>query len=195
MLGNRINYARQAFGGQQGAQGIPGVAAQQGQAGPSSVSSVPTFNQAGYQKANARYIAGSFIAGQHNPFDIGPKGADIGPNPLFSKGALTTTAPNVADYQGTKTIMAAQSGLQRLAGGTQLHAHPAITSLAANKLPKASPSSMEACRGVDRSGARVRAEAWLAGFGDERLQTLAQQTQIYTQVSVLPRSLARRTMR
>lgn len=134
----QYGYARQVvseakrLGGQLSGTGALGRPSVQGLGAPpaqqqQSLSQiVPTFDQAGYNKANARYIAGSFISGQKNPFDIGPKGADLGPNPLFSPGGLTTTAPNAADFQGTKTIQLAQSSLQRLAGGSVLNAHPQL---------------------------------------------------------------------
>lgn len=179
MLANRVNYARQALGGAgataQTLPSLPGVSAPQ-----TSSQTVPTFNQQAYNRANARYIAGSFLSGEKNPFDIGPKGADLGPNPVFSQGGLTTTAPNVADYQGTKVIQAAQAGLQKLAGGTQLHAHPAITASATSSLPK----------GITQFDGKPVA-AWIApvlayaqkhgwqGSVTSGYRTLAQQTQIY----------------
>lgn len=168
------------FQGSQAASALPTSPQMPSQPMGVQSTTVPTFNQAAYNKANARYIAGSFLSGQHNPFDIGPKGADLGPNPVFSQGGLTTTAPNAADYQGTKVIQAAQAGLQKLAGGTQLHAHPAITAAATSSLPK----------GITQFDGKPVA-AWIApvlayaqkhgwqGSVTSGYRTLAQQTQIY----------------
>lgn len=86
---------------------------------------VPTFDQAGYNAAKTRYIAGSFLKGQStsaNPYNT--KGSSLDSSPLFAKGLLTTTAPNVASYQGTKTIQTATGALQGIAGTglTNIHA-------------------------------------------------------------------------
>lgn len=88
------------------------------QAQPASTQTVPTFDQKGFDQAQARYIAGRLVSqtDSSSPWDIGPKGADIGPNPLLSTGLLTTTAPNPADFQGTKTIQDATGKLQQIAG-------------------------------------------------------------------------------
>jgi hypothetical protein len=130
MLGNRIGYAQQALGDK--SSSTAGTLPQS--PGSSSVT-VPTFDQAGYNKANSRYIAGSFLnQSSSSPWDIGPKGANIGPNPLLSTGLLTTKAPNVADFQGTKTLQQAQSKLQQAAGSTVLTAHQGLQSLPAGSI-------------------------------------------------------------
>jgi hypothetical protein len=166
MLGNRINYARQALGAApRGALPAgPGIAPQS--AGPRSVTArVPTFDQAGYQKANARYIAGSFLAGEKNPFDIGPKGADTGPNPLFAQGALTTTAPNIQDFQGTKTVhlAAATGALQKMAGTSLVNTHPGAKGYV-NPIPGAVIGRTD--MGVD---ANLKVGAPIRAIGDSRV--------------------------
>jgi len=93
---------------------------------------VPTFDQAGYRRAQAQYLLGQIVSQQgKNPWDIGPKGAvSSGPNPLIASGVATTQAPNVADFQGqkTQTYKVAQNTLQVLAGQTPLNSHGALTS-------------------------------------------------------------------
>lgn len=116
--------------------GIPGGT-------PGGVTSLPVtvqgFNQAGYDAARAKYIAGSFVSKNASPFDFGPKGANIGPNPLFGAGLLTTKAPNPANYvtQQTKYLQLAHASLQGLAG-TGLNLHPALRAgtVAGGFLPK-----------------------------------------------------------
>jgi Peptidase family M23 len=91
-----------------------------------SSQTVPTFNQAGYDQAKSRAVAGSFVSsnsGASNPYNFGPKGADLGPNPLFTSGALTTTPPNPADFQGTKTLTTATQKLQQVAGQSLVNVH------------------------------------------------------------------------
>jgi hypothetical protein len=83
---------------------------------------VQAFDKAGYQQAQRRFIAGSYLSKATNPFQIGPK-ANLGPNPLFTSGLLTTKAPNRNDY------ISAQTKLQRLAGGQPLTAHPQLQQL------------------------------------------------------------------
>lgn len=138
MLGNRINYARQALGSSpQGLSALPTspqTASQQ-----TTSTQIPTFNQAGFQKATKAFVAGNFLSHQAGPYDTGGSGS----NPLFSSGLLTTTAPNPQDFQGTKTVQVAQSNLQRLAGGNVLNAHPqlqaagkGLSNIAGGFLPK-----------------------------------------------------------
>ena len=124
---------------------------------------VPTFNQAGYQQAKARYIAGSFLAEQHNPFDIGPKGASTGSNPLLGPGLLTTKAPNISDFQGTKTIQLATGALQQVAGMGLVNTHSGAQGYV-NPIPGAVLGRTD--MGVDatlKPGAPIRA------IGDSRV--------------------------
>lgn len=125
MLGNRINYARQALGQPAGQVSLPGAASGLPRASqPSLESIVSTFDQQGFNEAKGRYIVGQFLAHEQNPFDMGPKGANLGGNPLLESGVLPSTPPNPADFQGVKAVQAAQNGLQQLAGGTSLKVHP-----------------------------------------------------------------------
>jgi len=125
MLGNRIRYAQQALGAKpQGGLGASfQTAVPQGTAAPQGSTSmqVPTFDQAGFNQAQDRYIAGTALS-KGNAFDVGPKGANLGPNPL--SGLLTTKAPNPQDFQGTKTIQQATGALQKLAGTSLVNVHP-----------------------------------------------------------------------
>ena len=88
--------------------------------------SVTTFDQAAFDRAQKAAIAGQFLAssrGAVSMFDLGPKSSDVPAGlSLFGPGLLTTTMPNRADY--TKTTAAAQTGLQALAGDTNLSTHP-----------------------------------------------------------------------
>ena len=95
---------------------------------PTSFKQVTTqgFDQAAFDAAKAKSIAGSYIADTraNNPYAIGPKipGFSQGEasNPLFTTGALTTAPPNPADYQ------TAQTNLQKIAGkSVTLNQHPA----------------------------------------------------------------------
>lgn len=91
---------------------------------PSLSLTEPTFDQAGYNQALAKYKAGSFLASQSkssNPY--ADKGPSLGPNPLFGAGLLTTQAPNAANYQGTKQVKLAQNQVQILSK-SPLVVHP-----------------------------------------------------------------------
>lgn len=192
MLGNRINYARQALGGKSaggggGGGGLGGAFSQTGAfaqpQGPRSISTtVPTFDQTGFNDAKARYIAGSFVS-KASPWNVGPQGANLGPNPLLSSGVLTRKAPDPADFQGTKTIrqslQGAQAVLQKIAGETPLKTHPGAV-IPALKMPK----------GVAQYGGKPVA-AWIApilayarqhgwrGTVTSGYRSLGQQTAIY----------------
>ena len=100
--------------------GVPGL----NQAIPSTTQ---TFNQAGFQKAQDRYIAGQALK-QLDSGGVGVPGTSSGfdqslgggSDPLFSSGLLPTKAPNPQDY------IHAQTSLQTLAGPTVLRAHPVV---------------------------------------------------------------------
>lgn len=181
MLANRVNYARQALGGAgAAAQTLPSLP--NASAPQTSSQTVPTFNQQAYNKANARYIAGSFLSGQKNPFDIGPKGADLGPNPVFSQGGLTTTAPNVADYQGTKTIHLATGALQQMAGTSLVNVHPGAKGYV-NPIPGAVIGRTD--MGVD---ANLKVGAPIRAIGDSKVVGISPnwfQGQPYVQLQLL----------
>jgi murein DD-endopeptidase MepM/ murein hydrolase activator NlpD len=80
---------------------------------------VPTFNQAGFDQAQARSIAGNYLAqsAKNNPYKTASSSSLIAP------GLLTTKAPNPADFQGSKTIQTATHVLQQLAGAPLQNVH------------------------------------------------------------------------
>jgi murein DD-endopeptidase MepM/ murein hydrolase activator NlpD len=90
---------------------MPGMPGPQGSTQTTSTT-VPTFNQAGFDQAQARAIAGNYLAqsAKNNPYKTASSSSLIAP------GLLTTKAPNPADYQGTKTIQDVTHTLQQLAG-------------------------------------------------------------------------------
>lgn len=122
MIQNRINYAQQAFGSS-GGKGLPALPKTQTSTAPQTTSTTKTvFDQQGFNQANARYIAGSFLqqAAKNNPY------GSSGPSPLVSSGLLTTSAPSPADFQKTQTFTVAQNKLQAISGATPLNTHPVV---------------------------------------------------------------------
>lgn len=121
MLGNRINYARQALGAT-GGQALPALPGMQSSGAPQGQGTQTTtrqvLDQAGFNQANNRYLAGSFLAksAKANPYGL------TGPSPLFAPGLLTTKAPNPADYQ--KSVTTATATLQKVAGTPLTNVHP-----------------------------------------------------------------------
>ncbi len=84
--------------------------------------SAPSFDQAGYERAQGLATLGKFVQSQaKSPFDLpGPKAnLPSGTGSLFSTGVLTTKAPDPSHY------LTAQRDLQQLAGQTQVQPHPA----------------------------------------------------------------------
>lgn len=103
---------------------------------------VTGFNQAGFQAAQAKAIAGRYLANVTDPYKIPlpstglPQGGlstglPAGPrsNPLLTLGVLPTAMPNPANFQTQHTVtthLAAHAALQNMAGNsTTLTAHPA----------------------------------------------------------------------
>lgn len=98
------------------------------------VNTTQGFDQAGYDAAVSKSIAGNYLVGQgKDPYAVGAPNTGLstaaGANPLLASGALSTGTPNPADYQ------TAQTSLQQIAdptgtdtpGGTKvpLNQHPA----------------------------------------------------------------------
>ena len=111
---------------------------------PGETIPITSLDQAAFNQAQARYIAGSAVqqAGTSaNPFNKTP-GATPGfssalggnaSNPLLAaKGLLTTTAPSESDYVTTQNVTFAQNELQKLAGVPL--ATPGESSAAADKI-------------------------------------------------------------
>ena len=88
---------------------------------------VPTFDQAGYNQANARYIAGRFLQSQNSTANPYRSGGSNPPSVLLGPGLLTSKPPNIANYQGTKQeqvqLQNATAGLQRLVGTPLVNTH------------------------------------------------------------------------
>lgn len=120
-----------------GAAGVPSTG---GSGGATSTSitfpvTTQTFNQAGYDQARAKFLAGLDVqatGGSNNPFNqaagtsSGFASALSGSNPLFSKGLLTTSAPNAQSFVGSKTTeetITATGALQKLAGTSLVNTH------------------------------------------------------------------------
>lgn len=149
--------------------GLPGVP------GSTSVTQqVPTFNQAGYNQAQAKFIAGQAVSeagGSSNPFNASPgstKGfaQSLGnSSPLFAKGLLTTSAPNAANYQGTKTetLQVATKALQSLAGQGLTNVHPGAQGYV-NPIPGAVLGRTD--QGVD---ANLKVGAPIRAIGDSKV--------------------------
>lgn len=133
--------AKQTIAAAQGGKVAPGLGSAGGGGGGGGVKLGPVqrssqtfktvqqkFDQAGYGQARAAYLAGSFLANSKNPF--APKGATssgtsagssaAGLTPLFQRGLLTTTPPNISQFMSNvvtkQTIDSAHQSLQRLAG-------------------------------------------------------------------------------
>lgn len=135
--------------------------------GSSSSTTGAGFNQAGYQAALAKSIAGNYVSGSikqaNDPYSAGQPSTGITAAqinaPLLSSGALTTATPNMADYAQ------AQSKLQDLSGGAPLNQHPAAFNVALGKSGYTNPLPTvthweRTDQGVDASlpvGAPIRA--------------------------------------
>jgi Phage tail lysozyme len=130
---NRMNYAANAFqqiGGGGPSPGSPSGGSLGLNAGAQAATQ-QVFDQAGFDAARAKYLAGTALArssGSANPYNVSPGatsgfasalGGAASSSPLYTKGLLTRTAPNASDF------MTAQTEVQKLAGGTPLVPHPA----------------------------------------------------------------------
>jgi len=126
------------------------------------------FDQAGFDKANAKYIAGTYLSqtSRSNPWEQGsPKNTGFGGTSMIAPGLLSTTAPNPQDYLSTtiknETFRLAHSSLNQIAGGG-VQPHPAANSPTGpnvNPLP-AGWSLSRTDQGVDASaqpGTPIRA--------------------------------------
>lgn len=94
-----------------------------------------SFDQAGYNQARAKFIAGTAVKateGNSNPYSSvagASKGfaSSLGPDSsaLFAKGLLTTSAPSPASYTSTQTknLTFATSELQKMAGTPLVNVH------------------------------------------------------------------------
>jgi hypothetical protein len=118
-----------ALGGKYNVGSGAGLAASPMPAG--TVGTGPTYksvtknvpDQAAFDAAQARYVAGSYLAHATDPYARGAPRTGLETsatsNPLFASGALTTKAPNPSDYQ------TAQTTLQKVAGsGALVQPHP-----------------------------------------------------------------------
>ena len=121
MIQNRERYAQQALGSK-GGMGAS-LSTLPGQMSPGNglsetSTTVPTFNQQGFDQAQARSIAGNYLAesAKNNPYKTASSSSLIAP------GLLTTKAPNPSDYQGSATIQATHT-LQQLAGQPLVNIH------------------------------------------------------------------------
>jgi hypothetical protein len=184
MLANRVSYAQQALGAKGGTAlpTMPASAAGTGaMAGTGAVPVTKTgFNQALYQRDQARYAAGNYLAHATDPYAAGaPKTGletSAASNPLITSGQLLTKAPDptAAAYQ------TAQTTLQKLAGNsTTVQPHPA-----------ASGDQSLSVKGVAQFDGKPVAK-WIApilayatqhgwqGTVNSGYRTLAQQTKIY----------------
>jgi hypothetical protein len=125
-------------------------------------------DQAAFDAAQMRYVAGSYLAHATDPYSRGaPKTGlegSMASNPLFASGALTTKAPNPSDYQTAHTT------LQKLAGSTPLNQHPVAFagnlkgSGYTNPLPGAAWGRTD--MGVD---ANMKAGAPIKALGDSKV--------------------------
>jgi murein DD-endopeptidase MepM/ murein hydrolase activator NlpD len=163
MIQNRERYAQQALGSKGGSLGaslstMPGMPGPQGST-QTTTSTVPTFNQAGFDQARARSIAGNYLAqsAKNNPYKTASSSSLIAP------GLLTTKAPNPADYQGTKTIQDVTHTLQQLAGTPLVNIHPGAQGYI-NPIPGAVIGRTD--MGVD---ANLKPGAPIRAIGDSRV--------------------------
>lgn len=177
-LGGKYNISGGiSLAGSPASPSSPGTPAAAGGTVPVTTNS---FNQGQFNRDQARYVAGNYVANEVNPYAAiqGKTGLDMSAasNPLLTSGALTTTAPDptAAIYQTAHTT------LQKLAGaGTQVQPHPAATGL-----------TMTALKGVTQFDGKPVAK-WIApilqyaqqhgwtGSVNSGYRSFAQQKQIY----------------
>jgi hypothetical protein len=117
----------------QASQAGGGVALPSGGAAPGMAPQASQGTQLGQQQPSfqanpAPTIAGNFLraaSGPSNPWNEGPKGANLGPNPLTAAGGpLSAAAGQAAMQNPAKVVQQAQNTLQQLAGNTPLNVHP-----------------------------------------------------------------------